>query len=82
VREGDSAKRLSKQRAVLKRLFDKSLKGEVGALRLLLDLVARVADGGAGETAPAPLTGEERELLADRAPEGATPGAGSAGEET
>lgn len=65
VREGDSARRLSKQRAVLKRLFDKSLKGEVGALRLLLDLVIRVADGGAGEPAPAPLTGEERALLAD-----------------
>ena len=65
VREGDSAKRLSKQRAVLKRLFDKSLKGEVGALRILLDLLLRIANDGAAEPSPAPLTAEERELLAD-----------------
>ena len=94
VREGNSAKRLSKQRAVLKRLFDKSLKGEVGALRILLDLLVRLADGGAAEPSPAPLTKEERELLADLearlrrratpagAIDGATTGDGSEGEET
>ncbi len=93
VREGDSARRLSKQRAVLKRLLDRSLKGEVGAMRILLDLVIRVADGGAGESASAPLTGEERELLAELevrlrrrdakagAIEGATASDGSAGKE-
>lgn len=65
VREGDAARQVSKQRAVLKRLFDKALKGEVGALRILLELITRLGEGAAAASGPTPLTAEERALLAD-----------------
>jgi hypothetical protein len=66
VREGGTERRISRQRAVVMRLLDKALKGELGAMAKLLDLVLR-HEGVAGEPRgpDTPLSAEEREVLAD-----------------
>ena len=66
VREGGTERRISRRRALIMRLLDKALKGELAAIAKLLDLVLRqeAAAGLASEPA-APLSAEEREVLAD-----------------
>jgi hypothetical protein len=70
VREGDATRRVSRQRAVLKRLLDKALKGELGAIVKLLELVARRDAAVAAEALAVrhepdtPLSAEERQVLA------------------
>ena len=66
VREGGTERRISRQRAVVMRLLDKALKGELGAMAKLLDLVLR-HEAAAGERCEpdAPLSAEEREVLAE-----------------
>jgi hypothetical protein len=66
VREGGTERRISRQRAVVMRLLDKALKGELGAMAKLLDLVLRQEAAEGERCAPdAPLSIEEREVLAD-----------------
>jgi hypothetical protein len=66
VREGGTERRISRQRAVVMRLLDKALKGELGAMAKLLDLVLRhEAAAGSGCEPDAPLLAEEWEVLAD-----------------
>lgn len=65
VREGDRPITISKQRAYLKALVARSLKGDARAAATLMNLMLRVFDLGdvaAEETLP--LTTEERELFA------------------
>ena len=66
VREGGTERRISRQRAVVMRLLDKALKGELGAIAKLLDLRLR-HEAVAGERCEpdAPLSAEEREVLAE-----------------
>jgi hypothetical protein len=66
VREGGTERRMSRQRAVVMRLLDKALKGELGAMAKLLDLVLR-HEAAAGELCQPdlPLSAEEREVLAE-----------------
>jgi Family of unknown function (DUF5681) len=66
VREGGTERRISRQRAVVKRLLEKALKGELGAVTRLLDLVLR-HEAVAGERCEpeTPLSAEEREVLAE-----------------
>jgi Family of unknown function (DUF5681) len=66
VREAGTERRISRQRAVVIRLLDKALKGELGAMAKLLDLVLR-QEAAAGEHCEpdAPLSAEEREVLAE-----------------
>jgi hypothetical protein len=66
VREGGIERGMSRQRAVVMRLLDKALKGELGAMAKLLDLVLRheAAAGERCEPDP-PLSAEEREVLAE-----------------
>jgi Family of unknown function (DUF5681) len=66
VREGGTERRMSRQRAVVMRLLDKALKGELGAMAKLVDLVLR-HEAAAGERCDpdAPLSTEEREVLAE-----------------
>jgi hypothetical protein len=66
VREAGTERRISRQRAVVMRLLDKALKGELGAIIKLLDLVLRqeAAAGSSGEP-DAPLLAEEWEVLTD-----------------
>jgi Family of unknown function (DUF5681) len=66
VREGGTERRISRQQAVVMRLFDKALKGELGAMTKLFDLVQRL-EAAAGERCEPdlPLSAEEREVLTD-----------------
>jgi Family of unknown function (DUF5681) len=66
VREAGTERRISRQRALIMRLLDKALKGELGAMSKLLDLVLRrEAAAGSGSEPDAPLAAEEWEVLAD-----------------
>lgn len=65
VREGEETRRVSKQRAVVKTLVAKTLKGDARAGRLLTGLMMRLLD--TGEDAPGdvePLHDDELEILA------------------
>jgi hypothetical protein len=66
VREGGIERRMSRQQAVVVRLLEKALKGDLGAMAKLLDLVLR-HEAAAGERwqPDAPLSAEEREVLAE-----------------
>jgi hypothetical protein len=66
VREGGTERRISRQRAVVMRWLDKALKGELGALVKLVDLVLRhEAVAGERYEPETPLSAEEREVLAE-----------------
>ncbi len=64
VREGDRAKRVSKQRAVVKTLMSRTLKGDARAANLLLSMMMRLIDTGeaTGDLA-APMQADELEIL-------------------
>ena len=63
VREGDNTMRISKQRAIIKTLVAKTLKGDARAAYTLLNVMLRKleVDGG-GEVEPE-LSADEAELL-------------------
>lgn len=65
VREGEQSRRVSKQRAVVKTLVSKTLKGDARAAHLLMTMMMRILDTGEG--APEivePLHDDELEILA------------------
>lgn len=65
VREGDATRRVSKQRAVVKTLVAKALKGDARSGSLLTGLMMRLLDTGEGAPEVAePLLEDEREILA------------------
>jgi uncharacterized protein DUF5681 len=64
VREGTSERRLSKQRAMLKSLTMKAIKGDTRSTSILLNMVLRILDGNAeSAAAEPPLTAEERAII-------------------
>ena len=65
VREGEQSLRISKQRAVVKTLLAKTLKGDARAAALLTSMMMRLLDTGEGahEEAATPLKDEERAIL-------------------
>ena len=64
VREGEQARRVSKQRAVVKSLVMRTLKGDARAAGLLTSLMMRLLDTGEGAPEVAePLHDDEREIL-------------------
>lgn len=64
VREGDRARRVSKQRAVVKAIVTRTMKGDARAASLLTSMMMRLLDTGEGapETAE-PLHDGELEIL-------------------
>lgn len=65
VREGDRARRVSKQRAVVKTLMARTLKGDARAANLLLSMMLRLLDTGEAANDPdLPLKDDEMEILA------------------
>jgi Family of unknown function (DUF5681) len=66
VREGGTERRISRQQAVAMRLLDKALKGQLGAIAKVIDLMLRL-EAAAGERyePETPLSTEEREVLAE-----------------
>ena len=65
VREGDHEITVSKQRALLKTLTARALKGDTRAAQLVLDLVWRVIEREATPEPVAELTPEDQAILDD-----------------
>ena len=64
VREGEQAQKVSKQRAVVKTLVARTLKGDARAANLLLSVMMRVLDTGEGAPeSPEDLHIDEVEIL-------------------
>lgn len=64
IREGEQARRVSKQRAIVKTLVTKTLKGDVRAATLLTTMIMRLTDTGEGAPeVEAPLHDDERAIL-------------------
>ena len=64
VREGEQSKRVSKQRAVVKSLLARTLKGDARAATLLTSMMMRLLDTGEGAPGVAePLGADECEIL-------------------
>jgi hypothetical protein len=64
VREGTSERRLSKQRAMLKNLTMKAIKGDTRSTSILLNMMLRILDGNEeSAAAEPPLTAEERAII-------------------
>ena len=64
VREGDRARHVSKQRAMVKALMARSLKGDTRAASLLISMMMRLLDtGDAADTHAEPLDENELETL-------------------
>jgi hypothetical protein len=65
VREGDRPVKISKQRAVVKTLMAKTLKGDAPAANTLMNLILRLLDFDmAQEDMDQPLSSEDTEILA------------------
>ena len=66
IREGDRTQKISKQRAVVKGIVNRTLKGDARAANLLFSMMTRLIDiGEAGGDVQEPLTGDELEILRD-----------------
>ncbi len=64
LKEGERTKRITKQRAMVKTIFAKTLKGDPRAATTLIGLLARVFDLAATEIVGSePLSAEEVEIL-------------------
>ena len=63
IREGADERPVSKQRALVKSLTAKAIKGDTRAANLLLSMILRILEAEPAEPGEAPLTAEEREVL-------------------
>ncbi len=64
LNEGGTPKTLSKQRALLKSLTARAIKGDGRAVNALLNLMLRVLDPDDGENPDEPLSADEQAILA------------------
>ncbi len=64
VREGAVQKRLSKQRAMVKSLTARAIKGDTRAATILVNMMMRLLDAEQEDGQEAPLTEDERAVLA------------------
>ena len=63
VREGGTQKQLSKERALLKALTAKAIRGDTRAANVVLSMVLRLLEDGPSEDADMPLSPEEWAIL-------------------
>ena len=63
LREGTTQKRVSKQRALIKSLTAKAIKGDTRAASAILGMIYRLLEDETSAQDDAPLTGEERAVL-------------------
>lgn len=63
LREGTTQKRVSKQRALIKSLTAKAIKGDTRAASAILGMIYRLLEDETTVEDHAPLTGEERAVL-------------------
>jgi hypothetical protein len=65
IREGDRDHKVTKQRAMLKALVAKGLKGDARAIALLLNLIARLLEPDQAETAEVELIPNAQDIFAE-----------------
>ncbi len=65
IREGGKPRRVSKQRAMLKRLAEKALQGDTRAASLIVNMVARFLVQTEDDEPSAPLGADDLAILAD-----------------
>jgi len=65
TREGDRVKKLSKQRALVKALTNKALKGDARATGTLIKLIERLLGDAEREIADLPLSNDDEAILAE-----------------
>ncbi len=64
IREGDRSQKISEQRALLKSVVNRAIKGDVRAISIALSTMMRLLDTGEGAPEVAePLHDDEREIL-------------------
>lgn len=63
VREQGGERRYSKQRALVKSLTAKAIKGDARAANVLINMIHRLLEGEAEPAASAPLTADEQAIL-------------------
>lgn len=63
INEGGSARRITKQRALLKSLAARGIQGDARAANLILNLMIRILDPDAGPTEPANVGAEDKAIL-------------------
>ena len=64
VREGQTEMRITKQRAMVKSMTAKAIKGEPRAFTILYSMMLRLSEVGDADNTEAPLTEDERAALA------------------
>ncbi len=64
VREGSTEKQISKQRAVVKSLILKAIKGETRATTIIYSMILRLLEVGDTDSTEAPLTEDEHAVFA------------------
>jgi hypothetical protein len=64
VREGSTEKQISKQRAMVKSLIAKAIKGDTRATTIIYTMMLRLLEVGDIDSTEAPLTDDERAVLA------------------
>ncbi len=64
VREGSTEKQISKQRAMIKRLIAKAIKGEMRATTILFTMMLRLLELSDTDSTEAPLTEDEHAVFA------------------
>lgn len=63
VREGEKSRSISKQRAVVKTVVLRALRGDAKAVSTLIGLLLRFQEAGPGEEAPIELAAEDLAIL-------------------
>ena len=64
IREGDRSQKVSKQRALLKSVVNRAIKGDARAIGIALSTMMRLLDTGEGApTVVEPLLDDERDIL-------------------
>lgn len=63
VREGTLERPITKQRAVIKAIVAKAIKGDMRAAHLLLNMVIPLQDAAAAQTSAAELTQDDKKLV-------------------
>jgi hypothetical protein len=63
VREGERQRHVSKQRAMVKSVTARAIKGDARATAILVNLILRLLDTAAASETNAPLSSEEQAIL-------------------
>lgn len=63
INEGGAARRITKQRALLKSLAARGIQGDARAANLILNLMIRILEPDAGPAGPSDISAEDKAIL-------------------